>query len=313
MIGPLTPMRPEVRAAPPPPPGVIACIGLRDPAELPAALDSPWLRLRGVPKSEGEVILVPADPPVFLASLGPAGAADRPAATRLGAAMAAACAGMSEVALDLTTFAGVDLQGLFEGLFLASYRFDRYRSQQRTPKLAVVHICGGDPGAVSAALSRARTVARGVCAARDLVQVSYRGGAPAIADLVAGVVQASVSDYASAAPAIQGGRVRAVGIPAPQRLDLLPDVPTLAEQGITGADVYSWQGVVVPTGTPDAIVVRLQAELERALRNPEIAQRLRSVSLEPFPGSSEQLRDLIASETAIWGPLIRELGITLDS
>lgn len=188
MIGPLTPMRPEVRAAPPPPPGVIACIGLRDPADLPADLDSPWLRLRGAPKSEGEVILVPADPPVFLASLGPAGAADRPAATRLGAAMAAACAGMSEVALDLTTFAGVDLQGLFEGLFLASYRFDRYRSQQRTPKLAVVHVCGGDPGAVSAALSRARTVARGVCAARDLV--NEPGGvatAAAIADLVAGL------------------------------------------------------------------------------------------------------------------------------
>ncbi|WP_296502769.1 M17 family peptidase N-terminal domain-containing protein, partial [Phenylobacterium sp.] len=146
MIGPLTPMRPEVRAAPLPPPGVIACIGLRYPADLPAALDSPWLRLRGVPKSEGEVLLVPADPPVFLASLGPSGAADRPAATRLGAAMASACAGVSEVALDLTTFIGVDLQGLFEGLLLASYRFDRYRSQPRTPKLAVVHVCGGDSG-----------------------------------------------------------------------------------------------------------------------------------------------------------------------
>jgi tripartite-type tricarboxylate transporter receptor subunit TctC len=147
----------------------------------------------------------------------------------------------------------------------------------------------------------------------QVTQVSYRGGAPAVTVLVSGVVQASVSDYASAAPAIQGGRVRAVGVPAAQRLDLLPDVPTLAEQGITGADVYSWQGVVVPAGTPDAIVVRLQAELERTLRTPEIAQRLRSVSLEPFPGSSAELRDLIASETAIWGPLIRELGITLDS
>ena len=147
----------------------------------------------------------------------------------------------------------------------------------------------------------------------QVTQVAYRGGAPAVTDLVAGVVQASVSDYASAAPAIQGARVWAIGIPAPQRLELLPDVPTFAEQGITGADVYSWQGVAVPAGTPDAIVVRLQAELERALRNPEIAQRLRSVSLEPFPGSSEQMRDLIASETAIWGPLIRDLGITLDS
>jgi tripartite-type tricarboxylate transporter receptor subunit TctC len=130
---------------------------------------------------------------------------------------------------------------------------------------------------------------------------------------VAGIVQASVSDYACAAPAIQAGRVRAVSVPAPQRLDLLSDVPTLAEQGITGADVCSWQGVVVSTSTPDAITVRLPAGLERALRNPEIAQRLRSASLEPFPGSSEQLRDLIASETAACAPLIRELGIALDS
>ncbi|MGG5822933.1 Bug family tripartite tricarboxylate transporter substrate binding protein [Falsiroseomonas sp. HW251] len=144
-------------------------------------------------------------------------------------------------------------------------------------------------------------------------QVAYRGGAPAVTDLIAGVVQASVSDYASAAPAIQGGRVRAIAVPSPQRLALLPDVPTLAEQGITGADVYSWQGVVVPTGTPDAIVSRLQVELDRALRDPEIAQRLRSVSLEPFPGTSEQMRELIATETQIWAPLIRELGLTLDS
>jgi tripartite-type tricarboxylate transporter receptor subunit TctC len=147
----------------------------------------------------------------------------------------------------------------------------------------------------------------------QVTQVSYRGGAPAAVDLVAGVVQAMVSDYASAATHIASGRVRAVAIPAPQRLALLPDVPTFAEQGITGADVYSWQGVVVPTGTPDAIVVRLQAELERALRNEEVATRLRGVSLEPFPGSSAEFAALIASETAIWAPLIRELGITLDS
>ena len=186
MIGPLTPMRPVIRVAPLPPPGVTACVGLKDPAAVPAALDSPWLRLRGIPKSEGEVFLVPADPPAFLASLGPAGATDRPAATRLGAAVASACAGVSEVALDLSTFAGVDLQGLFEGLFLASYRFDRYRSQPRTPKLETIHACGGDPGAVSAALSRARIVARGVCAARDLV--NEPGGvatAAAIADVAA--------------------------------------------------------------------------------------------------------------------------------
>jgi tripartite-type tricarboxylate transporter receptor subunit TctC len=147
----------------------------------------------------------------------------------------------------------------------------------------------------------------------QITQVAYRGGAPAITDLVAGVVQASVSDIASAAAQLAAGRLRAIGIPAPQRLALLPDVPTLAEQGITGADIYSWQGVVVPAGTPDPIVTRLHQELDRALRNPEIAARLRGISLEPMPGTGADMQALMAAETQVWAPLIRELGITLDS
>jgi tripartite-type tricarboxylate transporter receptor subunit TctC len=147
----------------------------------------------------------------------------------------------------------------------------------------------------------------------QITQVAYRGGAPAVTDLVAGVVQASVSDIASAAAQLAAGRIRAIGIPAPQRLALLPDVPTLAEQGITGADIYSWQGVVVPAGTPDPIVTRLHQELDRVLRNPEIVARLRGVSLEPLPGTGADMQALMAAETQVWAPLIRELGITLDS
>jgi tripartite-type tricarboxylate transporter receptor subunit TctC len=147
----------------------------------------------------------------------------------------------------------------------------------------------------------------------QVAHVSYRGGAPAVQDLVGGIVQAMFIDYASGAPHIASGAVRAIGIPAPQRLGLLPDVPTLAEQGLTGSDIYSWQGVVVPAATPEPIAARLQRELDRALRTEEVAARLRSISLEPFPGTAADFAGLIASETAVWAPLIRELGITLDS
>jgi tripartite-type tricarboxylate transporter receptor subunit TctC len=147
----------------------------------------------------------------------------------------------------------------------------------------------------------------------QITHVPYRGGAPAVQDMVAGVVQAMFIDYASGAPHIAAGRVRAIGIPAPQRLTLLPEVPTLAEQGLGGADIYSWQGVAVPAGTPDAIVARLQAELVKALDTEAVAARLRSISLEPYPGTGADLAALIDSETAIWAPLIRELGLTLDS
>ncbi|WP_439594844.1 Bug family tripartite tricarboxylate transporter substrate binding protein [Falsiroseomonas sp.] len=147
----------------------------------------------------------------------------------------------------------------------------------------------------------------------QITHVPYRGGAPAVQDMVAGQVQAMFIDYASGAPHIAAGRVRAIAIPAPQRLTLLPEVPTLAEQGLSGADIYSWQGVAVPAGTPDAIVARLQAELVKALETEAVAARLRSISLEPYPGTGADLAALIASETAIWAPLIRELGLTLDS
>jgi len=146
-----------------------------------------------------------------------------------------------------------------------------------------------------------------------VTHVGYRGGAPAVQDLVAGVLQAMFIDYASGAPHIEAGRVRAIAIPAPQRLSLLPNVPTLAEQGMSGADIYSWQGVVVPAATPDAIAARLQTELDRALRTEDVMTRMRSIGLDPFPGTSAEFAALIASETAIWAPLIRELGLTLDS
>jgi tripartite-type tricarboxylate transporter receptor subunit TctC len=146
----------------------------------------------------------------------------------------------------------------------------------------------------------------------EVQHVAYRGGAPAVQDLVAGQIQAMFIDYASGAPHIAAGRVRAIATPAPARLALLPEVPTLAEQGITGADIYSWQGVVAPAGTPDAVAARLEAELGRALRTEEVAARLRSISLDPFPGTAAELRALTEAETGIWAPLIRELGLTLD-
>ncbi|WP_431283374.1 Bug family tripartite tricarboxylate transporter substrate binding protein [Humitalea sp. 24SJ18S-53] len=146
-----------------------------------------------------------------------------------------------------------------------------------------------------------------------LTHVPYRGGAPAVQDLVAGVADAMFIDYASGAPHFEAGRLRPLAATAPTRMSLLPDLQTLAEAGFPGNDIYSWQGVMAPAGTPDAIVARLGAAIRAAVNDPAVADRLRAIGLTPLPGDSASFAALIQSETAIWGTLIRELGLVLDS
>lgn len=147
----------------------------------------------------------------------------------------------------------------------------------------------------------------------QLTHVPYRGGAPAVADLVAGTADAMFIDYASGAPHFEAGRVVPLAATAPTRMALLPNLQTLAEAGFPGNDIYSWQGVVAPAGTPDAIVARIAAAIAAAVRDEGVAQRLRGIGLTPLPGTPADFARLIESETAIWGTLIRELGLVLDS
>ena len=142
--------------------------------------------------------------------------------------------------------------------------------------------------------------------------VPYRGGPAAMQDLLAGNVDCVVIDTATGTPFIRDGRVRALVAITEGRTRLAPDVPTARELG-HDAVAYGWQGMSVPAGTPAPVVARLSEEMIRAMQSDAIAPRLRDLDIEYLPWSPAEFQAFVARENALWRPLIRDLGIRLDS
>jgi len=146
----------------------------------------------------------------------------------------------------------------------------------------------------------------------DVAHVPYKGAAPAVQDLIGGQIPLMILDTAVALPQIRSGKIKALGALTPARLPLLPDLPTMGEQGIPDVVAYAWLGMVVPSGTPREIVAALNAEIVKAVQNPAVSAKLRDFGMEPLSSTPEQMRDYIQLETRRWHPLIRERGIKLD-
>lgn len=142
----------------------------------------------------------------------------------------------------------------------------------------------------------------------NMLHVPYRGSAPAVTDLIGGQVQSMFDNAPSAMPHIQGGRLRAVAITSLQRSPLLPDVPTVAESGYAGFDVQSWFGLAVPHGTPQPVVDRLNAELNKALALPEVKKRLADMGASPAGGTPADMRGFIGAEVQRWNAVVKASG-----
>jgi tripartite-type tricarboxylate transporter receptor subunit TctC len=142
--------------------------------------------------------------------------------------------------------------------------------------------------------------------------VPYRGGPAAMTDLLAGNVDVVVIDTATGTPFIRDNRVRALVALTERRTRLAPAVPTARELGFD-AVAYGWQGMSVPTGTPAPAIARLSEEMIRAMQSDTIAARLRDLDIEYRPLSPTEFQAFVIGENALWRPLIRELGIRLDS
>jgi tripartite-type tricarboxylate transporter receptor subunit TctC len=142
-----------------------------------------------------------------------------------------------------------------------------------------------------------------------MTHVSYRGEAPAIADVLAGQVPLIFSNVSVATGQVKSGALRALAVTSPKRAPSLPNVPTLAEEGVKGTDVETWFGLTAPAATPRDVVQRLNAEVRRALAAPDLQQRFADISLSVTPSSPEELDALIKSEAVRWGDVIRHAGI----
>ncbi|MCC7487881.1 MAG: tripartite tricarboxylate transporter substrate binding protein [Burkholderiales bacterium] len=146
----------------------------------------------------------------------------------------------------------------------------------------------------------------------DVIHVPYKGGGPALTDLMGGQVQAYFSVALVAVPLVKAGRLRALGITSAKRSPVAPKMVTLSESGFPGFEVSGWFGWLAPAKTPRDVVTRLNAGIVKALAAPDIRDRLLSQSTEPAGGPPEAFAAFIRSEHARWGRVIREAGIRLE-
>jgi len=146
----------------------------------------------------------------------------------------------------------------------------------------------------------------------DLVHVPYKGTGNAMADLLAGQVVLMFDQPVSSLPHVQAGKLKVLGITSLKRFQTLPDIPTVAEQGLSGFEAISWAGVCAPGGTPRPVVDRLYSEIGKVLKVPEIRDRLLRDGIEPVGSTPEQFLQHTRNEAAKWGKVVRDAKVKVE-
>jgi tripartite-type tricarboxylate transporter receptor subunit TctC len=152
----------------------------------------------------------------------------------------------------------------------------------------------------------------GMVAKIDIVHVPYKGGEPAVRDLLGGQIAAVFATPASSGAHIKAGKARALAMTGRTRSPAFPEVPTIAESGFPGYEATNWYAYVAPAKTPKEIIARWNQELVKVLSAPEVREQLLAHGLEPMPGTAEELAKYIEREHATWGRVVKEAGITAN-
>lgn len=146
----------------------------------------------------------------------------------------------------------------------------------------------------------------------DMQHIPYKGSPPALQDVMGGSVTMTFDNITTAWPLAKGGKLRALGVTTAKRSPAAPDVPTLAEAGLTGYEVGSWQGVFAPAGTPPEIVKRLNTEIVKIINLPEVKEKLLLLGAEPVGNSSEEFTIFVKAEVVKWGDIVKKSGARVD-
>jgi len=146
----------------------------------------------------------------------------------------------------------------------------------------------------------------------DITHIQYKGGGPAINDLLGGHTQVSILTLSSVKPFIEEGRLRALGVATPERSALMPDLPTIAQAGVPGYHVELWYGLFAPAGTPEPVVAALNTALNKTLADPALVQRFQDQGYEPRQSSPAQLAEQLAQDVAQSAKAIQEAHITVN-
>jgi tripartite-type tricarboxylate transporter receptor subunit TctC len=146
----------------------------------------------------------------------------------------------------------------------------------------------------------------------ELTHVPYKGLAPAVTDLLGGQVQMMFAGVSTIVQHVKAGKLRALAVAGPHRLEALPGVPTVAESGDPGFDVTSWYGIVARSGTPPAIVRKVSEDIADALRQPDVVRKLEELGLEPVGNTPRQFGALIEAESRKWGDIVKKANIRVE-
>ena len=146
----------------------------------------------------------------------------------------------------------------------------------------------------------------------DMVHIPYKGGAPAIADVMGGQVPIFFGNMSSALPHVKSGRVRALAVTGSKRSANVPELPTVAESGVPGYEVYEWNGLFAPAGTPAAVINRLQSEIARIVHLPDVAEKLAALGAEAVANTPQEAAVFLKAEIAKWAMVVKQANIKVE-